>query len=150
MKVAKKTNGRRLVPAFRNWVDDFWGTDKFFDDDFFSSPLRKSWMPAINIKENEIDFDIEVAVPGMKKSDFSIEVQNGLLCISAEREESKEEKETNYTRREFNYNSFERTFTLPENVNPDKINATYKDGVLKVNLKKLKVEKPEVKKIAIS
>ncbi len=107
-------------------------------------------MPAVNIIENKTDFEISVAVPGMKKSDFDVKVENGMLCITAEHEESKEEKDANYTRQEFNYNSFERRFSLPENTNPEKVNAVYKNGVLKLNLKKNKAVKSQTKKIAVA
>jgi HSP20 family protein len=92
----------------------------------------------MNIKENDEHFEIDVAAPGFTKKDFEISVENGVLRISAENKEEIEEKKDEYTRREFNYNSFSRSFTLPENVNEDeKIEATYKRGILKLVLLKL-------------
>lgn len=150
MKVAKKNDDKRMVPTLKSWLDDFWGADRFLNDESFLAPFRNRWMPSVNIIDNKTSFDIEVAAPGMKKSDFNVEVENGMICISAEHEESKEEKETNFTRREFNYNSFERRFSLPENVDSDNITATYKDGVLKLNLKKSRAKEQPTKKIAVN
>jgi HSP20 family protein len=147
MKLATFGNGRNTIAPFKNLVDKFWGTDKFYDDDFFH--FRNQWMPAVNIKDNKNEFDIQVAAPGLEKKDFKVTVDNGILCITAEKETKVEEKEDNYTRQEFNYNSFERSFTLPENVDADHIDAKYDDGILKLRLKKTMVDKPNLKKIAI-
>ncbi len=86
------------------------------------------------------------AVPGMKKNDFKIDVTGNLLTISSEKEENKEEKDENYSRQEYNYSSFSRSFTLPEEVNKEKIDATYVDGVLKLVLPK----KEEAKKLTVN
>ena len=107
-------------------------------------------MPSVNIMENDKFFEIEVAAPGLHKEDFDVRIENGLLTISVEREETKEEKDANYTRKEFSYNTFRRTFTLPENVLEEKIEAKYVNGVLKLMLKKTAVTAPKAKKIAIS
>src|SRR5690606_30001297 len=82
--------------------------------------------------EHEKNFEIELAAPGMKKEDFNITVENGVLTISSEKEEKKEETEKNYTRKEFSYSSFTRSFTLPENVSEDEIKAHYENGILKL------------------
>ena len=147
MKPSKKTNGEGVIPTFRNWLEDFWGTDRFFDRDFLPFPTR--WTPSVNIKENKTNYVIEVAAPGLTKKDFKVEVEKGVLTISAEKEETKEEKATNYTRREFSFNSFERTFALPENADAKNITAKYDDGVLKLTMKKIKVKSPEKKLIEI-
>ena len=131
--------------TFRNWMDNFWNVDKFFDDDF----VKGTFMPAVNIRESEKTYDIEVAAPGMKKEDFEVKIENGMLCISAEHKEEKEEKNDNYTRREFAFESFKRSFLLPENVEESDIDAKYKDGVLHLTMKKNKVKPPEVKKIKV-
>jgi len=93
-------------------------------------------MPAVNIVENKDDFKISLAVPGMKKEDLNIDVDGNIITISSEKEESKESKDDNYTRREYNYSSFSRSFTLPEAVNKEKIDAAYQDGVLNLRLPK--------------
>ena len=145
-----KSKKSALVPRFNHLMEDFWGADKFFSDNAFPWTFSNKNVPSVNIKETKTGFDIDVAAPGMKKSDFDVSVENGILNISAEQEETKEEKTENYTRREFNYNSFERSFSLPENVDPDNIKANYEGGVLKLNLKKLKTKKSSVKKIPIA
>ena len=93
-------------------------------------------MPATNIKENDTNFQIEIAAPGLKKEDFNVDIEKGMLTISSEKKDEKEEKDENYTRREYNYSSFSRSFRLPESVTEDDIDATYKDGVLKLIIPK--------------
>jgi HSP20 family protein len=106
----------------------------FFDDDrFFQSPwLRGQAVPAVNIKETEKNYEVELAVPGYDKKDFNITLDNGILTISAEKKEETEKKEDNYTRREFGYTSFSRSFNLPENVSEEDVQARYENGVLKL------------------
>jgi HSP20 family protein len=99
-------------------------------------------LPAVNISETENDLVIEVAAPGMKKKDFKIEIDGDQLHISYKKEEKSENNETNHWRREFSFESFERTFTLPTIVESDKIFAAYNDGILKLSIPK----KEEAKK----
>ncbi len=138
------TKSTGLLPSmfedfFRPWNDLFETTNS----GFFGRILTT---PAVNITEDKDDFKVSLAAPGMKKSDFNIDLQGNILTISAEREEKKEEKEENYTRKEYNFSSFSRSFTLPDEVNKEKIEATYVDGVLNLSLPK----KEEAKKAAIS
>lgn len=91
-------------------------------------------MPAVNITENKADFQVSMAVPGMKKDDFRIDVDGNMLTISSKKEETKEEKDKKFTRKEYNYSSFSRSFTLPEEINKEKIEARYEDGVLHITL----------------
>jgi HSP20 family protein len=86
--------------------------------------------------EKQVHFEISLAAPGMRKDDFSIDVEGNLLTISAESEQKKEEREERHTRREFNYTSFSRAFTLPEGVMKDRIDASYESGLLKLMLPK--------------
>ena len=86
-------------------------------------------VPAVNIEETENEFTVSVAAPGLKKSDFNIDVDGNMLTISSEKEETKEEKDARYTRKEYNYSSFSRSFTLPDDVNKEKIEARYKSSV---------------------
>jgi HSP20 family protein len=135
MKTLVKSNGN--LPETTSMFDDF------FMRDFFNVPsLGRSNMqnvPAVNIKETDKSYEIEVAAPGMKKEDFKIEVDRQLLIVSAEKRSEKEEKEDNYSRREFSYSTFKRSFTLPERmVDAEKIDAEYKDGVLHLFIPKLK------------
>ncbi|WP_289041351.1 Hsp20/alpha crystallin family protein [uncultured Zobellia sp.] len=103
--------------------------------------------PAVNIKDNEKSFELDLIVPGRKKEDFNIEVDNELLTISAELKDEKEVKEENYTRREFRFSSFKRAFTLPESINVDDIKADYVDGVLKIELPKKEEALPKPKRL---
>lgn len=125
--------------------DDFlrpWN-EWFNDENIMTRNLN---MPAVNIMETKDDFNVSLAVPGMKKEDFNIDLDGNMLTISCEKEEKKEEKEAKYTRKEYNYSSFSRSFTLPEGVNQEKIDAHYEDGILKMTLPK----KEEVKKLTSS
>jgi HSP20 family protein len=138
----------RWQPAFspnlRSWVEDFFSDLKLFPGD------GASMAPAINIRETEEMFVVEVAAPGKQKEDFNIEVKDGVLMISSEQKAEKEEKTEHFTRREFSYNKFSRSFTLPENVDQDKIKANYKDGLLMIDLPKMEKTSPKVKKVTIA
>ena len=111
-----------------------------FDNDVFKHQNNND-VPAVNIQEDEKQFLLELAVPGMKKDDFKIDLENQVLTISSEIKEETEETENNYTRREFVYNSFYRSFTLPKSIVAEKIKADYKDGILKISLPKNKETK---------
>ncbi|TND06542.1 MAG: HSP20 family protein [Bacteroidetes bacterium] len=143
MTLIKTNNGN--TPAFRTLLSDFFDGEKFFNDDFFAG----SRLPAVNVCENEKDFQVELAAPGLKKEDFKVYIKNDVLHISAEKKEEKEEKEKNYTRREFSYNSFSRSFSMPDNINPDEISARYHDGVLKLTILKKVPSTPKNKEIAV-
>lgn len=123
-----------------------------FDDDFF--PVlnnRTTSMPAVNIKENEKNFVLELAVPGMNKKDLKIDVNEDVLTISSETKDETTESGDGYMRKEFSYSSFCRSFYIPENVDKEKIGASYKDGVLSVELPKNEEEKSKItKQIKIS
>ena len=121
-------------PSLMNgsWLSDFFENDRFFDSDW----MKKQSVPAVNVKETEKGFDIELAAPGLSKNDFTITVDNRVLTLSCEKQEEKEEKKNEYTRKEFSYSSFSRSFALPENVNEDGIKATYNNGLLQVSLLK--------------
>jgi HSP20 family protein len=131
--------------------------DRFFNDGLmdwetsnFSS--TNTSLPAVNVKETNNEFVIELAAPGMSKKDFKINFQNNVLTISSEKKEEKDEKKENYTRKEFSYQSFQRSFTVPENsVIGDKIGAKYDDGVLNIILPKREEVKPQpMREIKIS
>ena len=131
--------------------------DRFFNNDLmdwnlsnYSSPNTS--LPAVNVKENDNEFCIEVAAPGMTKKDFNIHFHNNVLTISSEKQEEKKEKEDNYSRKEFSYQSFQRSFTVADNaVDSDKIAAKYADGILTITLPKREEVKPKpLKEIKIS
>ncbi|ARV06231.1 heat-shock protein [Polaribacter sp. SA4-10] len=121
-------------------------SDFFNGDDFFESPLFLNTLeePALNIKETDDDFQVELSAPGYSKKDFEVNIDNGYLNISAKKSSAKEEKEENYTCKEFSYNSFEKSLLLPDTIEDDKVKASYKNGILKFSLSK----KEEVKKVA--
>ena len=93
-------------------------------------------MPAVNVKENDNAFEVEIAAPGFDKKDFKISVDDGLLTVSAESKREDEQKEGNYTRKEFGYSSFSRSFNLPLNTSEEDIQAKYEEGVLKLIIAK--------------
>jgi HSP20 family protein len=108
-------------------------------------------VPAVNIKESESHFEIEIAAPGQKKEDFRIVLEKNMLTISTENKSQNEDKEGRYTRREFGYSAFSRSFIIPDDVDQDKIKANHNNGILQVELPKMKKEKsPEGKTIQIS
>jgi HSP20 family protein len=116
-----------------------------FDDDFF--PVlsnRTSSMPAVNIRENEKNYVLELAVPGIEKKDLKIDINEDVLTISSETKNETEENRDGYKRKEFSYSSFCRSFYIPENVTSDKIEANYKDGILSVELPKQEVENNKI------
>lgn len=122
--------------------------DDFFKPDWFGGVnTLASTVPAVNIKEGEKDFSLELAIPGFKKEDFNIEIDNDVLTISSEIKKETEVKEEKYTRREFSVSSFKRAFTLPETVDADSINASYVDGILKLTLPKRAEALPKPKRL---
>lgn len=121
-------------PSMMNLFDDlFYGDLPTVFSSNFSEGIS---MPKVNIKESSDAFNIEMAIPGMKKSDFEINLDNNTLSISAKNEKTQNEDENGYTRREFSYSSFNRDFTLPETVDDSKIDAQYEDGILNIFLPK--------------
>jgi len=113
--------------------------------------LKRMDEPALNIIEKKDAFEIELAAPGFSKKDFEVTIDNGCLNVSAKKSESKEEKDEKYTRKEFSYNSFERSLELPESISDEKIKAKYDNGILKFSLaKKEEVKKQKPKMIEIS
>jgi HSP20 family protein len=152
MSLLVKRNGN-LFPGL---VSDLFDADLAlrpslfdFDRDLFKG-LRAS-VPSVNITEDENSFKFELAAPGLDKKDFKVEADNGILTISSEKEKENTEENENYCRREFSYNSFSRSFQLPDNSLPDKIDAKYENGVLKLTLpkKEVSVAKPK-KEIKVS
>ena len=113
--------------------------------------LKRMEEPALNIKEKEDLYEIELAAPGYSKKDFEVTIDDGYLNISAKKSETKNEKDEDYTRKEFSYESFERTLQLPESIEDEKIKAVYENGILKFSLAKkeeAKHHKPKVIEIS--
>jgi HSP20 family protein len=134
---------RGSYPSMRSLLEDFWNNDTLVEDRFWNTRVN---LPAVNIIEKDDKFLIEMAAPGLRKEDFKINIENGILQIDSESEREVEEEKDNYTRKEFNYSSFSRSFTLPENASEENIAASYENGVLKLKLQKLKSETSHKKK----
>lgn len=127
---------RNSFPAIPALVDDFLGRELFnWDNSHFSS--TQTTVPAVNIKESAENFTVEVAAPGMEKQDFKIQLDNNTLTISSQKEHSEEKQQEGYSRREFSYQSFQRSFILPKDVvNDEGIVAGYENGVLHLTIPK--------------
>lgn len=131
------------------WMDKFFNAplvDEFFN---FGKVMN---VPAVNVSETDKEFKLNIAAPGLEKKDFKVEAIDDMLTISAEHErEEKEEKNGRFNRREYNYSSWTRSFTLPENCEAGKIDAEYKNGELKIVIPKLEVKEPKkVKNISVN
>ncbi|VXB70128.1 Molecular chaperone Hsp20 [Flavobacterium sp. 9AF] len=135
-----KTNPKLFFPSVM---------DEFFKPDFMGGVQSFSnTVPAVNIKETETDFTIELASPGLKREDFKIELDENILSISSERKLETEDKNENgkYTRKEFSFSSFKRSFTLPETIKEEDITANYENGVLQISLPKREEALPKPKR----
>ncbi len=123
--------------------------NRFFEDDWFDWTNRNfsttnTTLPSVNIKESHEDFEVEVAAPGLGKEDFKIELNHDVLTISSEKQVDNEtEKGQQFTRREFSYQSFSRSFTLPNTADSEKIEARYENGILKIVIPKKEEAKPK-------
>lgn len=139
MRSLAKVN--RYQPVhWNNWVDDFFNTWPTTD--------YKSHV-SVNVKESDTAFGLELAAPGLKREDITVDVKGNTLTISAKTEDKKEETAEKYTRKEFSFQSFKRTFTLPKTVNIEAINAVYADGILQVTLPKVEAAIPAERTIEI-
>ena len=127
--------------------------DRFFDGEFFDWSNKNfsqtnTTLPSVNIKENENEYMLEVAAPGFEKEDFKIEQHNDLLTISSEKKVEKETKDgERFTKREFSYQSFSRSFTLPQTADGEKISANYDKGILTVSIPKREEAKPKAPRL---
>lgn len=130
------------------WTELF---NDLFDNVVTSADVRKGTVPGVNVVESDENYRLEMAAPGLRKEDFKISVENDMLTISAEKKTETSEKNEKYTRREFSYNSFLRSFTLPEMVNAEKISAVYENGLMKIVLPKKEEAKTKApREIAVS
>ncbi len=134
----------RFYPVFANPLLNNEWMGRFFDDE------ERSSAPSVNVKENEKGFELAVAAPGLEKKDFRISVEKDQLTISAQKENQSEEKTNRFLRREFSYEKFTRSFTLPENIDAENITAQYENGVLNVLLPKRGDSAPRTKQISIA
>ncbi len=150
MKTLVRQNAT-LLPSLPSLLEDFFNRD--WSDSTLANRNYSATLPAVNVQETNEDYFIDVAAPGMKRNEFKVELDNNVLTISSQREGKHEENDetSNYTRREFNYQSFQRSFTLPENkVEGEKISARYVDGILHITVpKKDEAKIKPVKQITI-
>lgn len=133
----------RFYPVFANPLLNNEWMGRFFDDE------ERTSAPSVNVKETEKGFELAVAAPGLEKKDFRISVEKDQLTISAQKENQSEEKTNRFLRREFSYEKFTRSFTLPENIDAENITAQYENGVLNVLLPKRGDSAPRTKEISI-
>jgi HSP20 family protein len=153
MSLLVKRNGLSLPSV----VSDFFDTGRMFPSLFdakenpFGIGKETMVVPEANIIENEKDYRIEIAAPGLDRKDFKVSLDNDVLTISSEKTEEKKEEVKNYRRKEFSYSAFMRSFTLPENCISEKIDAKYENGILHISLpkKEIKISKP-AKEIKVS
>lgn len=133
--------------SYRNQLPSIF--DHFFNDEFFDWSNRNfsstnTTVPSVNIREDKDGFKVELAAPGLDKNDFIINLENNVLTISSDKKEENEVKEgEQFTRREFSYQSFSRSFTLPRIVEAEKIEAKYENGLLLINIPKKEEWKPK-------
>ncbi|MCU0447397.1 MAG: Hsp20/alpha crystallin family protein [Microscillaceae bacterium] len=130
MSLLKRNSLANFNPLVNDWLDFNWMSDFF----------KKEGVPAVNVKETDQNFEIEVAAPGLNKADFKVSLENRVLTISAEKTSEKNEKTEDFTHQEFSFNSFKRSFALPENINEEAIQATYEHGILKLVLGKKEIK----------
>ena len=136
-------------PRLSTWIDEMFNRE--LPSVFTSNYTRGMSLPQVNIQETPDSYLVEMAVPGLKKSDFDISLDNNDLIISAETKTENEEENKHFTRREFGYSSFKRSFMLPETVDESKIKAKYEDGILNIELpKKEEAKQRPPKQIKIS
>ena len=122
------------------WTDLF---NDLFENVVTTPDLKRSTVPAVNIVETDENYRLEMAAPGLKKGDFKISVENDVLTVSTEKKTESTEKNEKYSRKEFSYSSFLRSFTLPEIVDMDRINANYENGIMTLLLPKKEEAKPK-------
>jgi HSP20 family protein len=148
MALVKFNEGRESTPTHSGFSDIF---ENFFNDSFISDRMI-SRVPAVNIAESEGHYHIELAAPGLKKEDFKLDLDRNVLTISAEKtteQENNDKQGKQYNKREYSYTSFVRSFTLPDSADDAKIDASYTDGVLKIDVAKKEEAKTVRRQISI-
>jgi len=136
------TTNNALLPGFNDVFESI------FNDTFFNDRMVTR-VPAVNISETENNYHVELAAPGLKKDDFKLNLERNQLTISVEQSAEHEDNHKNYSKREYSYSSFVRSFTLPESADDNKIDATYTDGVLRIDIAKREEAKTVRRQIAI-
>lgn len=138
----EKRNNGTLLPSLDNVFDSI------FDDTFFHDRMM-SRVPAVNISETADHYHVELAAPGLKKEDFKINLERQVLNVSVEQQNENSDIQKSYSKREFSYNSFVRSFTLPESANAESIDAKYADGILRIAIAKREDAKAVSRQIEI-
>ena len=139
---------KTMLPILRNSTPSLTLFDRFFDDDFFRAPIWNDLSirnPLHDIVENEKEYVVEMALAGVKKEDISLNLNNDVLSISAERKESDQK----YNRKQTFYGKYEKSFTLPETIDKDNIQASLEDGILRINIPKTEQKAKIAKQIEI-
>lgn len=135
MSLIKSNRNKDFFPSV---FSDLFDDDRFLGRDFFNKTWG-DWVPAVNVKESNTEFSIEMAAPGFEKADFRISAENDVLTVSAEKKVETTKEDEKFTRKEFSFNSFRRSFTLPQNTNAEKIEAKYENGLLRLLVPKKEV-----------
>lgn len=139
----KNNNQRGLVPSINNVFDSI------FTDSFFNA-REATLVPAVNISETADHYQIDLAAPGLSKDDFKVNLERKMLSIAVHKEQTAEQENRNYSRREFSYTSFTRSFTLPDSADEHAIHAKYNDGILNIQIPKKEEAKLLTRQISIS
>lgn len=134
-------------PSTQSLFDSYFGNSL---SDLFADSTVIRQIPAVNIKETETEYVVELAAPGLKKEDFKINLEKDILTISSEKENEEKTEEDGYKRREFSYSSFKRSFTLPELASKEEIAANYENGILLISIPKHVIKEDPVRTISIS
>jgi len=144
MTLVKFNNNRNntLLPGF----NDVFGS--IFNDTFFNDRMVTR-VPAVNISESDNNYHVELAAPGLKREDFKLNLENNQLTIFVEQSSDHQDNHKNYSKREYSYSSFVRSFTLPESADADRIDAMYTDGILRIDIAKREEAKAVRRQIAI-
>ncbi len=140
MTLARRNNTFSSLPS----LFDRFLNEGLMDWNNLNYSTTDTTIPSFNVKEDEDKYSIEVAAPGMKKDDFDVKLENDMLTISSEKKEEEDKSEEGFTRKEFRYQAFQRSFSLPEGyILGDKISAKYNDGILQIELPKRDEVKPQ-------
>jgi HSP20 family protein len=140
---------KKVSELNRPMLRDFFDVGSFFDDSWLSRVGNK--FPAVNVSENEKEYEIDLVVPGFKKEDIKIKVEDDMLTVSAEsKSRLDEDDKKEYTRREYHYSAFTRSFHLPDNAKDDNIDAHCAEGVLKIRIPKTKMQVKATKEVPVN
>lgn len=144
MAIVKWQNQNSVFPTLNSFFNDW------FPNDYFDKVALGTTIPAVNVKDNPESIQVSIAAPGLKKEDFKIDLENHVLTISSEQKtETEDKKDGGYTRKEYNYSSFSRSFTIPESINKSDIQAKYENGELMITLPKREENKAITKQINV-